>query len=72
MSSPPREEAKSPILHSLPTRIRGDHAKNFRKIKVISNHYYLEVQKMDKIVIFSVRYTPFIPDDNSRLRMELL
>lgn len=72
MSSPPPEEAKSPVLYELPKRIRGDHSKNFRKIKVLSNHYFLEVKKMEKIVIFSIKYTPFIPDDNSKLRNQLL
>jgi hypothetical protein len=41
-------------------------------VKVLSNHYYLSIKKMEKIVIFSIKYTPFIPDDNSRLRMQLL
>ena len=39
---------------------------------MVANHYILEAKKMEKIVIFSVKFTPFIPDDNSRLRNQLL
>jgi hypothetical protein len=56
------EEAKTQALYQLPRRIRGTHANNFRKVKIISNHYHLDVRKMEKIVIFSVKFSPFIPD----------
>ena len=71
-NSPVREEAKSASLHCLPSRIRGDHAKNFRQVKVVSNHYYLSVPKIEKLVIFAVKFFPFVPNDNSKLRMDLL
>lgn len=66
------EEAKHSGLYQLPNRNRGNHSSNFRKIKVVSNHYHLDTKKMEKIVIFSVKFTPFIPDDNSKLRRQLL
>ncbi len=56
------EEAKIEGLISLPMRIRGNHSNKFRSIKVISNHYYLSVKKAEKLTIFSVRFTPYIPD----------
>jgi hypothetical protein len=67
-----REEAKSQGLLQLPRRVRGTHIGKFRKVKVVANHYYLDAKKMDKIVIFSVKFTPSIPDDNSKLRRQLL
>lgn len=66
------EEAKHSALYQLPRRNRGNHSSNFRKIKVVSNHYLLDAKTPDKIVIFSIKFSPFIPDDNSKLRRQLL
>lgn len=66
------EEAKSQGLLQLPRRVKGPHMDNFKKVRIVANHYYLEAKKMEKIVIFSVKFTPTIPDDNSKLRRQIL
>jgi len=57
----------------LPKRPRGDKANSFRKVSLVTNHYPIKISKpFDKIVIYSVRFTPKIMEDNRSLRQSLL
>lgn len=56
----------------LPARRKGPHSDRFNTTRVISNHYFVELRQIDLITIFSVKYDPFIPHDNTHLRNELL
>ena len=56
----------------LPPRVRGIQTSKFKPIKLITNHYFVSMQPMKKIFIFSVRFNPFIPQDNTHLRTKLL
>jgi hypothetical protein len=59
-------------LVNLPSRRKGTHSDSFKSTRIISNHYYVELKQIDQISIFSVKYDPFIPHDNSQLRNTLL
>lgn len=53
--------------------MRGSHTNTFRTIRTTSNHYFVAVKdNIKNIFIYSVRFTPQIPSDNSKLRMEIL
>jgi hypothetical protein len=64
------EEPKKVLV--LPTRRKGEHSNMFRECRIISNHYLVELKDINIITIFSVKYEPFIPHDNSQLRNKLL
>lgn len=60
------------MITQLPVRVRGRHSSNFKKARIVANHYYLDVEKVEKVVIFSAKFTPFIPSDNTKLRRQIL
>lgn len=55
-------------LAPLPLRVCGLHSSTFARANIVSNHYFVELKAIEKIVIFSVRFTPMIAADNSKLR----
>jgi hypothetical protein len=59
-------------LAPLPNRVRGPHSGTFASATIYSNHYFVELKSIEKIVIFSVRFSPMIPHDNTKLRNELI
>ena len=71
MEKLPESKVRSPV--TLPKRPTGDKAKSFRKVSLVTNHYPIKISKpFEKIVIFSVRFTPRIMEDNRNLRQTLL
>ncbi len=56
----------------LPTRNRGKHTEKFKANPVITNFFRVSAKPIEKIFIFSVKFFPQIPSDNSHLRMKLL
>jgi len=41
-------------------------------IKIISNHYHVRIGDIEKIYIYSIKFTPMIVFDNKTLRNHLL
>jgi hypothetical protein len=57
----------------LPKRPRGEKTNSFRKVTLVTNHYPIKITKnFEKIVIFSIQFTPKIKEDNRNLRQNLL
>lgn len=66
-------EEASPLAITLPPRVRGNHTTTFKNFRITSNHYYVAVKETIKnIYIYSVKFSPQIPSDNTKLRMDIL
>jgi hypothetical protein len=66
------EPAQQSTLLELPKRVSGSHSNKFATIKILTNHCYVTVKDIQQIFIYSVKFTPMIPFDNTDLRMKLL
>lgn len=71
MERQPEPKVRTSVL--LPKRPRGEKTNSFRRVSLVTNHYPIKISKpFDKIVIYSVRFTPKIMEDNRNLRQSLL
>jgi hypothetical protein len=62
------EENQTNIL-SLPERNRGKHTQKFKVLSITTNHFQVSVKEnLKQIFIFSVKFDPRIPSDNTKLR----
>jgi len=44
----------------------------FKSVGITTNHYFVKTKELKKIYIYRVRFTPMIPQDNTKLRKQLL
>lgn len=56
----------------LPSRPKGKHADSFRRTEVLTNHYGVTLKPMEKIVVFRIKFTPAVAQDNRQLRLDLM
>ena len=70
MSTAPQTASRALVV--LPSRPKGTHTDSFRKTEVLTNHYGVTLKPMDKIVVFRLKFTPPIAQDNRQLRLDLM
>ena len=62
-------EPKAPLAR----RIKGKHLISFKDYNIETNYYKVKIaEQIEEIHIFKVMFTPSIPADNTKLRMNLL
>ena len=66
------QENKEHSLIQLPPRNKGTMSSKFKSIGITTNHYFVNSKVLKKIYIYRVRFTPMIPQDNTKLRKQLL
>lgn len=56
----------------MPKRVKGKHLESFRDCNIDTNYYGVKVGVINEIYIYKVVFTPFVPHDNIKQRLELL
>lgn len=57
---------------ALPKRVKGKHLGSFRDCNIDANYYGVKVGTIKEIHVYKVIFTPFVPHDNIKQRLELL
>ena len=59
-------------LSNLPERVKGNHCKKWKMNDIQTNYYYVTLAAIERIFVYSVKFNPSLPADNTKQRLELL